>query len=574
MPSREILQAVEQIQKAMPSTKILQAFEQIQKAMPSTKIFQAFEQIQKAMPSTKIFQEFEQIQKLMPSPETLKAFEQYQKLAKLPGKEIFKLYDTDGFPKELTKEIAADSGFSIDSEGFEKEMEKQRERARRAELVASGKGTVFKGAGVVRAYETTPFVGYHSLKHRSVIIDLLVDGASAETISQGQTASLVLETTPFYGEMGGQAGDTGQIRSASGKFLVSSAIRIPTDIIVHQGRVTRGSFTVGDEVEAGVDGERRLDIARNHTATHLLQFALRKVLGEHVQQRGSLVAPDQFRFDFSHLVAMMPEEIEKVQHIVNEKIRQDRPVYDEELPYKKAIEAGAIALFDEKYGDVVRVLKIGKPPFSTELCGGTHVSSTGEIGFFHIIAESSIGAGLRRIEAVTGRGAEASIAWLLSSTDKIARTLESSTEAVPDKVSSLVSELDKERRQRLTLERELARIRAESLLGQAEVVKGITLLVARVPSTRLEILREMSDLIRDKLKSAVVVLGTVNEDRPVFLTAVTSDLVARGYNAGEIVKQVAGVTGGSGGGKPSLAQAGGKYKDKLDEALRLVKTLI
>ena len=393
-------------------------------------------------------------------------------------------------------------------------------------------------------------------------------------ISQGQAASLILETTPFYGEMGGQAGDTGQIRSASGKFLVSSAIRIPTDIIVHQGRVTKGSFTVGDEVEAEVDGERRLDIARNHTATHLLQFALRKVLGEHVQQRGSLVAPDQFRFDFSHLVAMMPEEIEKVQHIVNEKIRQNLPVYDEELPYKKAIDEGAIALFDEKYGDVVRVVKIGEPVVSAELCGGTHVASTGEIGFFHIIAESSIGAGLRRIEAVTGRGAEASINQRLSGMDNIAQFLRASPDNIQDKLSGIFAELDKERKQVLALERELARIRAESLLGQAEVVKGITVLVARVPSTRLEILREMSDLIRDKLKSAVVILGTVYEDRPVFLTAVTSDLVARGYNAGEIVKQVARVTGGSGGGKPSLAQAGGKYKDKLDEALRLAKTLI
>jgi len=495
----------------------------------------------------------------------------------ISGADAFKFYDTYGFPVELTREIARERGIAMTAgfeQEFEQEMEKQRARARKAELVASGKGTVLKGAGVVRSYETTPFVGYHSLKHRSVIIDLLVDGVFAESISQGQTVSLVLETTPFYGEMGGQAGDIGRIRSQSGKFSVTDTIRVPPDIIVHRGRVTRGSFTVGDEVEAEVDGERRLDIARNHTATHLLQFALRQVLGEHVQQRGSLVAPDQFRFDFSHLVAMMPEEIEKVQHIVNEKIRQNRRVYDEELPYKKAIEEGAIALFDEKYGDVVRVLKIGKPPISTELCGGTHVTSTGEIGFFHIIGESSIGAGLRRIEAVTGRGAEALVNRRLSSLENIAHLLKTLPDKAEDQVSSTASDFETERRQRLALERELAKLRAESLLGQAGVVKGITVLIARVPSSRLEILREMSDLIRDKLKSAVVILGTVYEDRPVFLTAVTSDLVARGYNAGEIVKQVAMVTGGSGGGKPSLAQAGGKYKDKLDEALRLAKTLI
>ncbi|MFQ6121663.1 MAG: alanine--tRNA ligase [Dehalococcoidales bacterium] len=492
----------------------------------------------------------------------------------ISGEQAFKLYDTYGFPVELTKEIAAGRGFSVDLASFEKEMEKQRERARKAELVAARKGTLFKETKVALSYETTPFVGYHDLKHKSVIIDLLVDGASAETISQGQAASLILETTPFYGEMGGQVGDTGQIRSASGHFIVTNTIRIPTDIIVHQGHVSQGSFTVGEEVEAEVDEERRLDIARNHTATHLLQFALRKVLGEHVQQRGSLVAPEQFRFDFSHLVALMPEEMREVQQIVNEKIRQDLPVYPVELAYKEAIEEGAIALFDEKYGDVVRALKIGEPPISIELCGGTHITSTGEIGFFQIVSESSIGAGLRRIEAVTGRGAEAFVARLLSNTEKIAQTMEASTEAVPDKVSSLVSELDKERRQRLALERELAKLRAEALLSQAEVVKGVKVLVARVPSTRLEILREMSDFLRDKLKSVVVVLGTVYEGKPVFLTAVTSDLVAKGYNAGEIVKQVAKVAGGGGGGKPSLAQAGGKYKDKLDEALRLAKTLI
>ena len=495
----------------------------------------------------------------------------------ISGADAFKFYDTYGFPVELTREIARERGIAMTAgfeQEFEQEMEKQRARARKAELVASGKGTVFKGAGVARSYETTPFVGYHSLKHRSVIIDLLVDGVFVESISQGQTVSLVLETTPFYGEMGGQAGDAGHIRSQSGKFSVTDTIRVPPDIIVHRGLVTNGSFTVGDKVEAEVDGEQRLDIARSHTATHLLQFALRQVLGEHVQQRGSLVAPDQFRFDFSHLVAMTPEEIEKAQHIVNEKIRQNRRVYDEELPYKKAIEEGAIALFDEKYGDVVRVLKIGKPPFSTELCGGTHVSSTGEIGFFQIVSESSIGAGLRRIEAVTGRGAEALVNRRFSSLENIAHLLKTLPDKAEDQVSSTASDFEMERRFRLTLERELAKLRAESLLGQAEVVNGVTVLVARVPSSRLEILREMSDLLRDKLKSAVVILGTVYEDRPVFLTAVTSDLVAGGYNAGEIVKQVARVTGGSGGGKPSLAQAGGKYKDKLDEALRLAKTLI
>jgi len=492
---------------------------------------------------------------------------------KISGKDVFRLYDTYGFPVELTAEIAAGPGFSVDLDRFEKEMEKQRERAKAAQKFE----VTLKGAiGLDGELDTqeTPFVGYHSLGHKSNIVRLLVGNESTEAIQEGQEASLILESTPFYGEMGGQVGDTGEIRSSTGRFLVANTVRIPPDIIIHQGHVTEGSLSVGDEVEAEVDRERRLDIARNHTATHLLQYALRQVLGEHVQQRGSLVAPDRFRFDLSYLTAMTREEIQKVQRIVNEKIRQNLRVYDEEMPYKKAIEGGAIALFDEKYGDVVRVMKIGEPAFSAELCGGTHVTSTGEIGLFHIIGESSIGAGLRRIEAVTGREAISLLESRFSALEEIAQSLETSTEATPDKVLSLLGELKKEHTRAQALERELAKIRAESLAGQAEVINGITVLAARVPPSRPEVLREMSDLLREQLKSAVIVLGTVYENRPAFLAAVTQDLVARGYDAGKIVKQVAKVTGGGGGGKATLAQAGGKDKSKLDEALRLVKSLI
>jgi alanyl-tRNA synthetase len=491
----------------------------------------------------------------------------------ISGKDAFRLYDTYGFPVELTTEVASRQGLAVDMGGFEQEMEKQRERAKASHKFGlAEKEKVGPGSGL--DIKNSSFVGYNSLKQTTAVLGLLVGNDSVETVNEGQEAEVILESTPFYGEMGGQVGDTGEIRSSKGNFSVTDTVRVPPDVIVHRGRVTKGSLSVGDEVEAAVDVERRLDIARNHTATHLLQAALRQVLGEHIQQRGSLVAPERFSFDFSHLKAMTPDEIQEVQRIINSRIRQNLTVYDEDIPYKQAIEEGAIALFDEKYGDVVRVLKIGKPPVSTELCGGTHVTSTGEIGFIHILSEHSIGAGLRRIEAVTGRGAEEYINLQNMRLAGTAQVVGSSLEDVVDKVSSTVSVAEVMRKRAQALESELARIRAESLLGRAEVVGGVKFLAARVDSCPMQVLREMGDLLRDKLKSAVVVLGTVYEGRPAFIATVTPDLIDKGYNAGDIVKQVAGVTGGGGGGKARFAQAGGKDKNKVGEALRLVKDLI
>ena len=328
--------------------------------------------------------------------ESVMAEKATQKAKEISGKDAFRFYDTYGFPVELTREIVAKSGFTVDMAGFESEMEKQRERARAAHK--------FELKDIAKLeeqleLEKTSFIGYDCLEKQAVILSFLVDGKSAECIGEGQQAGLILNTTPFYGEMGGQVGDTGEIIGAAGRFVVTDSVRFPPDIIVHQGRIIEGSLSVGEEVQARVDKERRLDIARNHTATHLLQLALRQVLGEHVQQRGSLVAPDRFRFDFSQLVSLSREEIAEVHKIVNEKIRHKLVVRPVETHYKEAIAEGAIALFDEKYGDVVRVMKIGEPVISAELCGGTHVNTTGEIGYFHIISESSIGSGLRRIEA-------------------------------------------------------------------------------------------------------------------------------------------------------------------------------
>jgi alanyl-tRNA synthetase len=483
-----------------------------------------------------------------------------KKSGKIPGYQAFKLYDTYGFPIELTAEIANEGGFSVDLEGFDEEMEQQRQRARSTHKFTAATADDYVAINIPHSLQKTNFVGYHSLSYQSTILDIMINNELPKTIEEGQEASLSLESTPFYAEMGGQIGDTGEIYSPSGRFVVTNTVRRTEGVVLHQGHVVKGCLSVGDEVAAVVDKERRLDIARNHTATHLLQYALRQVLGEHVQQRGSLVAPDRFSFDFSHLTAMLPDELKRVQQIINEKIRQNLRVYDEEIPYQQAINEGAIALFDEKYGDTVRVLKIGEPVISAEFCGGTHVTATGEIGLFHIFGEHSIGAGLRRIEAVTGRGAETFIERRLS--DLLEMANKEATDA------------EKERKRALSLERELGKERVESLLARAETVNGVKVLSARVPPSRPEVLREMSDRLRDRLKSAVVVLGTVYENKVAFIAAVTADLVAKGYDASKIVQQVAKVTGGGGGGKPNLAQAGGKDKAKLDEALRLVKSLV
>ena len=471
------------------------------------------------------------------------------------GADAFKLYDTYGFPIEMTCEIAAEKGLAVDMAGFEKEMEKQRERAKSAHR--------FKNKDVADTIdvviEGVEFVGYDDLKSKATIAAIVTKN-TVDSIKEGQKADIVLNKTPFYAEMGGQVGDSGEITGPSGRFVVTDTVYGPSDAVLHRGYVAEGSFNTGDKVEAAVDVERRLDIARNHTATHLLHYALRKVLGEHVHQRGSLVAPDRLRFDFSHLAAMTPQEIDQVEQIVNYEIRRNSPVSPCELSYKEAIEQGAIALFDEKYGDVVRVLSIGQPAVSTELCGGTHVAATGEIGFFHILSESSIGGGLRRMEAVTGNGAEQAVKHQL--------------DELKSELAARQAELKTESGRVRALERDIARERAESLVAEVEEINGINLLAVPVPSTRAETLRDMADVIRDKLKSGIVVLGSIYDDKPFFIAALTPDMVAKGYNAGDIIKKVTAAAGGGGGGKPALAQGSGKDKSKLDEALRLVRSLV
>ena len=493
----------------------------------------------------------------------------------LTSEEVFRLYDTYGFPPELTAEIAKEKGLSIDWEGFRDEMEKQRERARANQKVSVGGTFNLKGElEVKRLPKQTDFVGYKVASSQSKVIELTVEEKPVQTVSQGHEVDITLDRSSFYGEMGGQVGDTGEINGQTGKVVVVNAIRTASDVIVHRGEVVEGSISVGDEVEAKVDFTRRLDIARNHTATHLLQVALRQIVDRRIEQKGSLVEPERFRFDFSHRAPVTEEQLKEIQRQVNEWIRQNLKAEAKVLPYKQAIAEGAIALFEEKYGEEVRMLEIGEPAISKELCGGTHVSSTGEIGIFLITSESSIGTWLHRIEAVTGRKAESLIESRLTALQSVAKEVEGSLDEVPNKVKTLISELEAERKRVLSLERELSRRIAEDLPGQAEQVSGVTVLAAKVPALTMPILREMGDTLRDRLKSAIVVLATVYNGKPNFLAMVTPDLIARGFHAGDIINQVAKVTGGGGGGKAAMAQAGGRDAAKIDEALKLVHKLV
>lgn len=499
----------------------------------------------------------------------------------VPGQEAFRLYDTYGFPLDITKDRAAERGFVVDEEGFKAAMEEQRERARRS--ARFGLDAWQETYRALNLPEST-FLGYETLSSKGKILNLMRDGAAVDKVEAGDTVEVVLDRTPFYAEAGGQVGDTGTLIGPDGKVEVTDTQKALGGIIVHIGKVVEGTIQVGQEIQAVVDQERRLDIARNHTATHLLHKALRTVLGEHAVQHGSLVAPDRLRFDFSHLQAVTPQELQAIEEQVNAAIRADLPVSARILPFSQAIQEGATALFGEKYGDTVRMITIGEDVqgkdisgtkvYSRELCGGTHLRSTGQIGFLHITSEGSIGAGLRRIEAVTGRGAETYVRQRLDILDTVTATLQATPESLLSKVKSLNEQVATLRREVERLQRELARQRVNALLAQVQEIQGIKVLAGRVEAASMESLREQGDWLRDRLGSGIIVLGSLLAGKPAFVAMVTPDLVARGYHAGEIVKQVAAIAGGSGGGRPEMAQAGGKDAAKLDEALAAVKGLI
>jgi alanyl-tRNA synthetase len=493
----------------------------------------------------------------------------------VPGAEAFRLYDTYGFPLDITKDRAAERGFVVDEAGFQTAMESQRQRARAgAKFGLDQWQETYRTLGLPE----TRFLGYETTQATGKVLSILYRQTGdnlPDVVPQavaGDVVEVILDATPFYGEAGGQVGDVGLLVGPQGRVAVSDTQRALGGVIVHLGQVTEGSLSVGEAVLATVDVERRLDIARNHTATHLLHKALREVLGEHAQQRGSLVAPDRLRFDFTHLTAVTPEELRQIEEKVNAAIRADLPVMVAQTTYGQAIAQGAMALFGEKYGETVRLVQAGD--YSQELCGGTHLERTGQIGFCLLLGESSIGAGLRRVEAVTGRGAAAYVRQRLALLEEAASRLQVTPDEVPGKLTLLLDDLAGGRKEIERLQREAAKGRVQALLAQVREVKGVQVLAAQVDATSMEALREMSDWLRDRLGSAVIVLGAVVGERPAFVAVVTPDLVAKGYHAGRIVKEVAAATGGSGGGRPELAQAGGKDSSQLAAALGRVPGLL
>ncbi|HUQ51910.1 MAG TPA: alanine--tRNA ligase [Gammaproteobacteria bacterium] len=484
----------------------------------------------------------------------------------IDGNTVFKLHDTYGFPTDLTADIARERGLTIDTEGYERAMDVQRKQSQ-----AASQFGVDLSAASAKIDLKTEFLGYELLVSDAPIVALLdSEGNAVQALEAGAAGTVVLERTPFYAESGGQVGDSGVLSSGAARFDVADTKKVGT-AFGHHGKVTVGRVAIGDRVQAQVDAKRRASIVLNHSATHLLHAALRKVLGAHVQQKGSLVEPDRLRFDFSHFEPVSAEQLKEIEALVNEQVRLNHGADIQELPYEQAIAAGALAFFGDKYGDKVRVLKLGE--FSTELCGGTHVARSGDIGLFKIVSEGGIAAGVRRIEAVTGQGALDVVSANEAVLREVASLVKANRDDVAAKVTQLVERARSLERELQTLRQKLASGGGRDILKEAKVVNGINVLVARLDGADAKALRDTADQLKSKLGSAVVVLGAVEGDKVFLVASVTQDLAGR-LKAGEIIKPIAELCGGRGGGRADFAQAGGTKPDKVDAALALVPELI
>ncbi|MCD2517656.1 alanine--tRNA ligase [Massilia sp. G4R7] len=481
----------------------------------------------------------------------------------LDGATAFTLYDTYGFPLDLTADICRERGVTLDEEGFTAAMEQQKKTAR-----AAGK---FKMAAKVEyAGEKTKFVGYDSLAHNTHVLALYAEGVSVQELKAGQEGIVVLDTTPFYAESGGQVGDQGTIAAGGVVFEVEDTLKIQAEVFGHHGVLREGSLKVGDTVDAQVDTVKRARTIRNHSATHLMHKALREVLGSHVQQKGSLVDPDKTRFDFSHGAPLTAEEIAKVEAIVNREILENHATQAQHMSFDDAVKHGAMALFGEKYGDSVRVLDIGS---SKELCGGVHVTRTGDIGLFKIVSEGGVAAGIRRVEAVTGEGALALVQSINRKLQEAAGALKTSPDELPSRIAQVQDQVKSLEKEVAALKSKLAAGQGDELVTKAVDVNGIKVLAATMEGADVTALRETMDKLKDKLKTAAIVLASVSEGKVSLIAGVTKDATGK-VKAGELVNFVAQQVGGKGGGRPDMAQAGGTDPSGLPQALAGVATWV
>ena len=488
----------------------------------------------------------------------------------LSGEDAFKLYDTYGFPLDLTRDVLEDDKMTVDEEGFEKEMQNQRETAR-----AARKTTNYMGADATVYQElpsdlTSEFTGYDTLKDESEIIAMTTETEVAQTLAEGDIGTIIVKKTPFYAAKGGQEADKGRIFTKNSEFDVKEVAALANGMIGHIGVVKSGQFVVGEKVTLEVDKSERLSTARNHSATHLLQQALRDVLGDHVEQAGSSVNSDRLRFDFTHFSAMSADEISKTEKTVNEKINAFLPITVKEMPIEEAKKTGAMALFGEKYGDVVRVVNMGD--YSIELCGGTHLDNTGVIGVFKITSEGSVASGVRRIEAVTGKGAMA----YFDTVEKELREAALKAKTEPAKLAERIDDMNAQIKELQSENAALKSKAAKDALGEIEVeeVNGIKLVTKRVEGVDMNGLRELGDQLKEKLGEGVIALASVSDGKVNLMVTATDDAVKKGAHAGNIIKAIAPIVGGGGGGRPNMAQAGGKEPSGTDAALNKVKELL
>lgn len=489
----------------------------------------------------------------------------------IDGATAFMFYDTYGFPIDLTQDMAEENGMTVDAEGFEAAMARQREMSKKAKKAVTTWDLALTVSEQLGDLPATQFTGYTSLETETELSGMLVDGQKVEEAEEGQEVFVILSQTPFYAISGGQVGDHGVITGSTGKITVDHTEKLPDGKYVHHGMVS-GTITVGEKVTAQVDAQLRQATARNHTATHLLHKALRQVLGDHVHQAGSAVDAERLRFDFSHMAGMTAEEIARTERAVNEAILMAYPVTIFETDIEDAKKKGFTALFGEKYGDVVRCVQAGD--YSLELCGGTHVGNVSEIGLFKIVSEGAVAAGMRRIEAITGLKAYEYLLEKESLVEQVAKALKSTEKDIVPRLEQLNAQCKELEKELDKLHTQASKGQVEDLLGQAIEVDGIKVLACEVQAADMNTLRDMSDLFRDKLGSGVVALGAKSDAGVNLIVALTKDLSQSGLHAGKMIKEVAGITGGGGGGRPDMAQAGGKDYSKLTEALALVPQLV